>query len=201
MIEQCVPNRFGRFLLLALERTLGVSGLQGVLGRANLRHLADIPPDNLDREFPVGCISRLMSALEETYGIGKGRELAFQAGRYCFHLGLASFGFLADVANLMLPFFPARMRARIGLETLAEILNRFADGAVRVETGDGYLFWRVGQCGVCQGRTSSAPCCHLLAGLLQETVHWATRQHSSTVTEVTCTAAGGPCCLMEIHLR
>ncbi|MBC7227906.1 MAG: 4-vinyl reductase [Thermoflexales bacterium] len=200
MEETYIPNRFGRFLLMALEQALGTPGFQAMLGRGGLRHLAVYPPDNLERGFPVGLIPRLMAALEEMYGVGKGRELAFQAGQTCFHLGVADFGVLADIADLVFPLLPPLTRARIGLETMAEILNRVTDGHVHVQRQDGHLFWVVERCGVCQGRTSSSPCCHLLAGLLYEAVHWATGRDSVTVTEVACAASGGPHCAMEIDL-
>ena len=201
MIEEThIPNRFGRFLLMALEQSLGTSGFQAVLGRASLRHLAVYPADNLERGFPVSLIPRLMAALEEMYGVGKGRELAFQTGRACFRLGMPEFGFLIDLAGLLFPLLPTRTRARIGLETLAEMLNRFADGDIRVLRQGDHLVWVMESCGVCAGRATTSPCCHLMAGLLQETVHWATGRNSATVTEVTCAAAGGPRCEMEIEL-
>lgn len=195
-----IPNRFGRILLLSLERTLGIPGLQAVLGRAGLRHLAVYPADNLEREFPVGLIPRLMTALEEMYGVGKGRELAFQAGRACFHLGISGFGFLADVADMLFPLLPSPTRARVGLETVAEVFNRFTDEHIHVQRQGDRFLWVVERCGVCQGRTSSSPCCHLLTGLLHEAVQWATGRDSVKVTEVVCAAAGGPHCAMEIEL-
>lgn len=200
MEERCIPNRFGRFLLLALERTLGTPGFHAVVGRAGLRHLAVCPPDNLERGFPVGYVPRLMTALEEMYGVGKGRELAFQTGRTSFRLGIPGFGVLMDLAGLLFPLLPTRTRARMGLETLAEMLNRFADGRIQVRDQDRHLVWVIEHCGICGGRTATSPCCHLLTGLLQETVHWATGRDAATVTEVVCAAAGGPHCAMEIEL-
>lgn len=183
-----------------MEQTLGIPGLQSVLGRAGLRHLSVYPPDNLEREFPVSAVPRLMVALEEMYGVGKGRELAFQTGRICFRVGVSSFGILADVADLLFPLLPSLTRARIGLETVAEVFNRFADGGVQVQNQGSRFLWVVEHCGVCPGRTSSSPSCHLLAGLLRETVHWATGKDSATVTEVVCAATGGPHCAMEVDL-
>jgi predicted hydrocarbon binding protein len=200
MEETYIPNRFGRFLLLALEQTLGISGFHAVLGRSGLRHLAVYPPDNLERAFPVSFIPRLMIALEEMYGVGKGRELAFQTGRACFRLGMPGFGFLTDMAGLLFPLLPARTRARIGLETLAEMLNRFADGNIQVQRQGTHLVWVMEHCGVCGGRVVTSPCCQLLTGLLQETVQWATGRNSAMVTEVACAAAGAPRCEMEIDL-
>ncbi|MGQ9709014.1 MAG: V4R domain-containing protein [Anaerolineae bacterium] len=198
--ETYIPNRFGRFLLMALEQSLGTPGFQAVLGRTGLRHLAIYPANNLERGFPIGLVPRLMTTLEEMYGVGKGRELAFQAGRSCFHLGISDFGILADAVEWLFPLLPSLTRAQIGLEILAEMFNRFADGNIQVQKQGDHFLWVVERCGVCQGRTSSSPCCHLLAGLLQETVHWATGKDSVKVTEVACAAAGGPHCAMEIEL-
>lgn len=201
MIEETyIPNRFGRFLLMALEHSLGTPGFQAMLGRAGLRHLAVYPTNNLERGFPVDLVPRLMAALEEMYGIGKGRELAFQAGRACFHLGISDFGILADAAEWLFPLFPSLTRARIGLEILAEIFHRLADENIQIRKQGNHFLWVIERCGVCQGRTSSSPCCHLLAGLLRETVRWATGKDSVKVTEIVCAAAGGPHCAMEIEL-
>ncbi len=200
MEETYIPNRFGRFLLMALEQSLGTPGFQAVLGRAGLRHLSVYPADNLERKFPVGLIPRLMTALEEMYGVEKGRDLAFQTGRVCFHLGISDFGLLADAVSLVFPLLPSPVRARVGIEIVAEVFNRFTDGNIQVRKEGDHFLWVVERCGICQGRTSSSPCCYLLTGLLHETVHWAIGRDSVHVTEVACAAAGGPHCAMEIDL-
>lgn len=198
--EEYLPNRFGRILLLSLEETLGVPGFQAVLSRAGLRHLAVYPPDDLQRAFPASHIPRLMVALEDLHGVGKGRELAAQAGAACFRRGLVGFGVLSDLAGLVLPLLPIRTRARVGLETVAEMFHRLADTPIRVEVQDGLLLWVMEHCDICLGRTTTTPCCHLIAGLLQATTRWATGKNSATVTEVACAATGEPHCVMEINL-
>ncbi len=199
MEEARIPNKIGRILLMAVEGTIGSDNLQTILARAGLRHLATYPPDNIEREFPTGYVSRLMTALEEIYGVGKGRELAFRSGRRSFHLGAQDLGLFLDLAGLTFPLLPAQVRAKIGLETLAEILNRFGNQGVHITQENASFTWVVERCGICQGRTTTAPCCHFLTGLLQETLRWSTGGDSFSVAEVSCTATGAPHCAFQVH--
>ncbi len=200
MEEARAPNKIGRIVLMAIEGTIGNEGLQTVLARAGLRHLATYPPNDLERNFPTGYFSRLMAALEETYGVGKGRELAFRSGRLCFHLGVQDLGLILDLADLALPLLPTRIRAKISLETLAEMFNRFADQAVHLEEENDRIIWVTEHCGVCQGRTTTAPCCQFLTGLLQEALRWSTGGDSFSVAEVSCAAMGAPYCAFQVEI-
>lgn len=200
MEEARVPNKIGRIVLMAVKETIGNDDFQTVLARAGLRHLATYPPDNLERNFPTGYFPRLMAALEETYGVGKGRELAFRSGRLCFHLGAQDLGPLLDLAHLALSLLPKRIRAKIGLETLAEMFNRFADQAVHLEEENGHITWVTEHCGICRGRTTTAPCCHFLTGLLQEALRWSTGGDSFPVAEVSCAATGAPHCAFQVEI-
>lgn len=201
MKEARIPNKIGRVVLMAMDATIGNTDLQTVLARAGLQHLATYPLDNLERDFPAGHLSRLMRALEETYGAGKGRELALQSGRRCFHLGAQDLGLMRDLADLALPILPTRMRAKIGLVTLAEMFNHFAGQAVHLKEENGHFHWVVEHCGVCQGRKTTAPCCHLLTGLLQELLYWCTGGDRFSVTEVSCTATGAPHCAFQVEMQ
>lgn len=200
MEEAFIPNKIGRIVLMAIEGAIGTADLQIVLARAGLRHLATYPPDDLQRDFPAAYLSRLMAALEETYGIGKGRELALQSGRLCFRLALQGLSPLPDIVAPAFPFLPRRIRVKIALETLTEMFNRFADQATHLEEQNGHFTWVLERCGVCQGRTTTVPCCHFLVGLLQEALRWSAGQPPSSVTEVACTATGAPYCALTVEM-
>lgn len=80
-----LPNSISRSLLLSLEEVIGHTGLTAVLNSAGLRHLVNnLPPSNLDPEFPFEDVGRLHQGLENLYGPRGGRGLALRAGRVCF---------------------------------------------------------------------------------------------------------------------
>lgn len=198
MDDLYIPNKMGRILLLALEETLGEDGLQTVLARAGLRDLGDYPPDNLERAFPIPWVPRLTVAMEDLYGVREGRNLAFRAGHACFHLGAQDLSLFLDVLRVALRVLPQNFRLQTGLEVLAEVFNRFTPQSVRVERADGVYRWVVENCGFCLGRVATAPCCHLMGGLLQATLAWFAGK-SISVTETTCIANGAPHCTLQVE--
>lgn len=193
-----IPNKMGRILLLALEETLGEDDLQTVLARAGLRDLTDYPPADLERAFPLPWVPRLTAAMEDLYGVREGRNLAFRTGQACFRLGAQDLSLFLDALRFTLRLFPPSLRLQTGLEALAEAFNRFTPQSVRVEWTNGTYSWVVENCGFCLGRTATAPCCHLMGGLLQATLEWFASQPVS-VTETTCIANGAPHCTLQVE--
>ncbi len=199
MGDEYIPSKMGRILLLALEETLGEDNFQTVLARAGLRDLTNYPADDLAYSFPVLWIPRLAAALEDLYGVREGRELAFRAGQACFRIGARDLSLFLDVLQVALRLLPPVVRFQAGLETLAEAFRRFTAQSVRVERVNGLYHWVMEDCGVCRGRTTASPCCHLMAGLLQATLAWFTGKPVS-VTETTCIANGAPHCTLQVEL-
>jgi predicted hydrocarbon binding protein len=59
----------------------------------------------------------------------------------------------------------------------------------------------VENCPACRERTSNEPDCHILAGILQETLSWAGGGRVYRVRELECSAAGAPACLFQIDKK
>ncbi len=193
------PNKMGRIALLALEEVMGRNGINAILNLANLRHLhGNYPPNNFDLGFSFNELSRLLGALDEMYGPRGGRGLALRAGRACFRFGIKDFGPMLGIADLAFRVMPLTMKLKIGLEVFAEVFNRFSDHQVRLAEDEEQFLWIIERCGVCWGRTSSGPCCHLAVGILQESLYWVSGGRNFEVTEVSCIAAGGKTCTIEI---
>jgi hypothetical protein len=84
-----VPNSIARIILTAMEEILGRNGLNAILntsGQPALIH--NLPPGNMEKEFPFENISKLNIALEDVYGTLGGRGLAIRIGRASFKYGL-----------------------------------------------------------------------------------------------------------------
>ena len=195
-------NKMGRILLLALEEELGRNGLRAVLRLARLPELEDnYPPANFEREIAFEAVSGLLVAIDELYGPRGGRMISLRAGRAAFRYGLRDFGSLVSFAELAFHLMPLSLRARLSLEVLAEILNRYSDQEIELSQDEENYFWQVNNCGICWERQSGNPLCALLVGLLQEALHWVSGGSWFDIEEIACVAMGDEQCIMRIGKR
>jgi len=200
--EYFFPNKMGRIVLLSLEEVMGRNGLDAILNLARLQHhIGNYPPDNFDKEFSFDELGRLLQALDEMYGPRSGRGLARRAGRACFRLGIKDFGPVLGIADLAFRVLPLGLKLKVGFEVLAETFNRFTDHRVRLGEDDQYFHWMMERCGVCWGRSSEAPCCHLAVGILEEGLYWVSGGKTFYVEEVSCIATGDRTCNILISKR
>ena len=72
----------------------------------------------------------------------------------------------------MLRFFPLSLRARIGIEVLAEIFNRYTGFLVGLGEGRERYFFTIESGGFCWGRQTDAPACGYVVGLIEEVLFW-----------------------------
>lgn len=193
------PNKMGWIFLLAMEEVMGRNGMGAILNLARLQHrIESYPPNDFDKGFGFHEVGQFLQALDEMYGPRGGRGLARRAGQSCFRLGVRDFGPILDVADLVLRVLPLRTRLKVGLEVLAQTLNKFTDQVVRLEEDEQYLHWVMERCGVCWERASDSPCCHLAVGILEEGLYWVSGGRSFYVEEVSCIAAGGRTCTVLV---
>jgi hypothetical protein len=197
-----LPNKMGRIMLLAMEDVMGRNGVNAVLNLARLQdRVENYPPNNFAKEFAFDETGRLLQALDEMYGPRGGRGLARRAGQSCFKFGIKDFGPMLGIADLTFRIVPMGMKLRVGFEVLAQTFNKFTDHLVRLGEDQQYFHWITERCGACWGRTSSAPCCHLAVGILEEGLYWISGGRSFYVEEVSCIAAGDPTCTILIGKR
>ena len=193
------PNKMGRIVLLALEEVMGVNGLNAVLNLARLQHLiADYPPNDFGKAFSFDELGRLLQALDEMYGPRGGRGIASRAGHASFRHGIRDFGSILGIADFVFRVLPLGMSLKIGLQAMAQAFNQFSDQEVRLEEDEQYYHWLVNPCGVCWGRKSDSPCCHLSVGFLEEGLYWASGGKTFYVEETACIASGAPNCTVVI---
>jgi predicted hydrocarbon binding protein len=188
----------GRILLLAMEEVLGRSGLNAVLRLARLdRLIGDYPPNTLDRAFPFEYLGEIHSALDRLYGPASGRGLALRAGRVCFKYGLQEFSPNLGDGNLAFRLLPLNMKMITGAKAFADLFNRYSDQVVSISESPERIWWQVERCPHCWGRRTEAACCHLVVGLIQESLYWVSGGHNFMVTETRCCARGEPVCAIE----
>jgi len=196
------PNKMGRIVFLALEEVMGRNGVNAILNLARLQHhIGNYPPNDFAKKFAFDELSQLLQALDEMYGPRGGRGLARRAGHACFRLGIKDFGPMLGIADLTFRILPLNMKLRIGFEVLAQTLNKFTDHLVRLGEDGQYFQWIMERCGVCWGRKSTLPCCHLFVGILEEGLYWISGGKNFYVEEVACIAAGDPACTILISRR
>jgi predicted hydrocarbon binding protein len=193
------PNKMGRIVLLALEEVVGSESKDTILTMARMQdRLEQYPPNNLAAEFSFGELARMQQALEELYGVRTGRGLAGRIGRACFRIGAEDLRPVLGIADLAFRILPLRIRLKVGFEVLAHIFGQFSDHRVLLEEDERYLRWVAERCGVCWGRRSEAPCCHLSVGLLEEVLYWLSGGESFYIEETSCIAAGDPVCTILV---
>jgi hypothetical protein len=197
-----LPNKMGRIVLLALEEVMGRNGVTAVLNLARLQHrIGNYPPNNFVKDFGFDELGQLLQALDEMYGPRGGRGLARRAGQACFKLGIIDFGPMLGIADLTFRILPMGMRLKVGFEVLAQTMNKYTDNLVELRESEEHFHWVMDRCGVCWGRTSSSPCCHLAIGVLEEGLYWVSGGKSFYIEEVSCIAAGDRTCSFLIGKR
>lgn len=193
------PNKMGRIILLALEEVMGHNGASAVLNMARLQHrIGNYPANNFDKVFPFEEVGQLFHALDEMYGPRGGRGLARRIGQAGFKFGATDFGPTLGFADLLFRVLPLGIKLKMGFEVLAQTFNKFTDHPVRLEEDEQYFHWIMERCGVCWGRRSESPCCHMMVGALEEELYWISGGRSFYVEEVSCIAVGERSCTIQI---
>jgi predicted hydrocarbon binding protein len=194
------PNKMGRIILLSLEEVLGRNGINAVLKMGGLTHLINnFPPNTFDLCFPFNNVGKIHDTMDILYGPHSGRGLALRAGRACFTHGLREFGDILGLTDLAFRLLPLKMKLRTGAEAFAEIFNRYSDQIVHLEDKPDKIWLHIERCPVCWGRHTDSPCCHMLVGLLQESLFWVSGGKHFIVEEVSCIGQGDSTCTFEVN--
>ena len=194
------PNRMGRIILLSMEELMGRNGVNAVLHLGSLTSLIEnYPPDDAQLSFSFSTLRNINEILEQAYGPHGGRGLALRVGRACFNYGVRQYGKQLGLTEMAFRLLPLPAKITAGATALAELFNNFTDQRVRVEHGDGKLFWHIERCPLCWERHTSEPVCHLAVGVLQEALYWISGGKVFNVEEQTCIAAGDETCTIVIE--
>lgn len=179
---------------------MGINGLNSILSMADLEaYIDNLPPDNLEGQFDFTYLASLSEALETMYGPRGGRGIALKIGRASFSRGMKKFGALAGMASPAFQALPLERRARIGLDALAAVYNKFSDQECHIEEDDNYYYFIVEASPFSWGRSAERPVCHALSGMIQESLRWATQGYLFHVMESECHASGSERDVFRVH--
>lgn len=194
------PNRIARLFMDAIEEVMGKSSLNAVLNLAGLdAYMHDSIEDDLKKAFDFSGIAGICQALEELYGVRGGRGMALRIGRAAFARGMKNFGAMAGMRDPAFTALPLEQRIQLGLDALAAIFTNFSDQeSVVIEQDDCYLF-ETAYSPMAWGRTADRPICHMLVGMIQESLRWASDGYEFHVQEIECRAAGSAACVFQIN--
>lgn len=198
----CYPNRFARYLLLAVAEVLGEDDAEAAFAQAGIANLLNpLPPDTLDRQFDFANLAAFSQALTDLYGGRGGRSMDLRIGREWFRQGLHTFGPLAGLGAPAFQALPISQRTRLALNALAAVFTRHSDQTTHVaERADSFML-TVQPSPLAWQRTSDRPVCHMLTGLLQETLSWSTQGFEFHVQEVSCAAVGAEACVFVVNKK
>lgn len=193
------PNRMGRIILESMEEVLGRTGLNAILELAGQGQLIDnLPPFDPEPGPSFGAVSELLTQLEHAYGPRGGRGIAIRVGRAVFKYGMREYGSEAGMNEGDFRFLPPDAKMRAGGQALADLLNQETDQHVSIREQDGKLLWVSERCPVCWERHTGEPVCHIMVGLLQESLYWLSGGKIFNVEETQCIAKGDATCTFEI---
>lgn len=197
------PNRFSRALLQALAHTAGPSSLGSVLDLAGLanRYGGELPPDDLETGMDFADIAAFCEGLEAMYGTRGGRGIALRVGGEMFTLGIQRVGVLRGIDTPEFKGLPTSAQAQIALVGLAAVFNDITDQTSRVLVEDDRLRFVVNPCASAWERTSDKPVCHLMAGVIQMALRWATDGYQFAVYETACQATGADACVFLVNKK
>lgn len=196
--DAVIVNALVRQALMAAQEVMGENGLNAVLRSSGLeRFVGNFPPDNLEPAIQASQYARFNAAIEEFYGRG-GRGMLKRIGKASFEYAVREQAALLGLAGVALKLLPERQRIKFILNSMAGALKKTNPQVEAwVDDSGERVAYLESTCGICQGRTSETPVCHLYIGSIGEAVRWATgREHD--ITETHCIAKGDPHCRFEI---
>jgi hypothetical protein len=164
-------------------------------------------PREADRLFarlngaPCGGLSAVHSLLQADFGLRGGQGAVLRLGRASFRSAMPAWTAAAGLSGMEFRLRPSPRRIRAALLALGALLGEPFGARVTLTEDAACWSWRVTACPACRERVSSAPDCHLLTGVLQETLTWAGAGRTYRVRELECSAAGAPACLFQVDKK
>jgi hypothetical protein len=189
------PNNLARITLLALEDVMGANGLNAILNLAGQSPLiGNYPPDDMDNEFDFSYFSSIIGAMDEMYGPRGGRILAMRAGYATFKQILTNIGEAVDVNDEGFMAMPLTEKVRVGFSLVGITFSQSTKNVPAIQEEENQFLYSLKYCPVCWGRTTDAPACFIITGLLRASLRWVTHGLEFNVTQNAALSCGAPTC-------
>jgi predicted hydrocarbon binding protein len=186
-------------MLLAIRDVIDNNAWDAVLATARLTYLAEaLPPADFEAGLSFEEVGRLSEAVESIHGIREGRRLLRQAGKASFPYWIEGFERSIGFADFALRLLPMTFRVRLGLEVMAEILNRYSGQHVTLDSDEHSHYFVLERCGFCRRPQTTTPACSFIGGLLDEVLFWFSQGTRLPVEETSCIACGDAVCTMTV---
>jgi predicted hydrocarbon binding protein len=196
--DAVIINALVRQAFMSAQEVMGENGLTAVLRSVGLeRFIGNFPPNDTNPGIKTTEYARFNEAIESFYGRA-GKGMLRRIGKASFQYGVREQGALMGVAGAALKLMPVKSRIKFVLNGMVSALkktNPQVDAWVE-EDGDRIAYCE-STCGICMGRHSDQPICHLYVGSVGEAVRWATDQEYEVI-ETHCIAKGDPFCRFEV---
>jgi V4R domain-containing protein len=196
--DAMIVNALVRQALTSAQEVMGENGLHAVLRTSGLeRFIGSFPPDNLEPAIQTSEYAKLNEAIEAFYGRG-GRGMLRRIGKASFQYAVREQAALLGIAGLALKVLPEKQRIKFILNSMAGALKKSNPQVEAwVDDSSEKLAYMETTCGICYGRESDSPVCHLYVGSITEAVLWASgKEHQ--IIETHCLAKGDPYCRFEV---
>lgn len=196
--DSVVVNTIMRQALISSEEVMGANGLHAVLHTSHLERFIDnLPPNDLEPAIKSSEYAALLQAIEDFYGRAS-KGMLRRIGKASFQYGVREQAALLGIAGVALKLLPEKQRIKFILNGLADALKKTnpAVEAWMEEEGETIAYIEK-TCGICWGRQSDQPICHLYVGTVAEAVLWATGVEREIV-ETHCLAKGDEYCRFEV---
>ena len=196
--DAMIVNALVRQALTSAQEVMGENGLNAVLRTSGLeRFIGSFPPDNLEPSIQTSEYAKLNEAIEAFYGRG-GRGMLRRIGKASFQYAVREQAALLGIAGIALKVLPEKQRIKFILNSMAGALKK-SNPQVEAWVDDSgeRLAYLETTCGICYGRESDSPVCHLYVGSITEAVLWASgKEHQ--IVETHCLAKADPYCRFEV---
>ncbi len=196
--DSVVVNTIMRQALISSEEVMGANGLHAVLRTSGLeRFINNLPPNDLEASIKSSEYAALLQAIEEFYGRAS-KGMLWRIGKASFQYAVREQAALLGIAGVALKILPEKQRIKFILNGLANALKKSNPTVEAWVDAEGETIAYIAKnCGICWGRQSDQPMCHLYVGTLSEAVLWATGVEHEII-ETHCLAKGDEYCRFEV---
>ena len=195
-------TRFVQVIYLGIEEIVGCDRFQEVfLGPIKSQLESGDSSDDGGRGLSLEHAMQLQTQLEKVYGPVAGRGMAIRSGRAGFRYLLRGSGEELGYTDMDFKLLPLKERIRVGLDTLAGFINREMGQCIQVTGNSDDIFWTMENYPAPVSGQDHRSICHLVLGLLQETLSWVSAGKTYSVEEIHCRDQGFPTCTLRIHLQ
>jgi predicted hydrocarbon binding protein len=190
----------GRIILSGMEEIFSCNEISSILNLSTLTKFDKSgQPVKQELDLSFERLPQLQASLENIYGLSAGRGLAIRFGRACFRHLLRDFGAEMGLMDLKFRLLSLPDRLKFCNQAMATLINQHTGLHVIFEMDDNFLDWKIERNPVNGTIRNEKSVCHLIFGLLQESLAWISGGKVYQMEEENCIERNDPCCKIRIR--